>query len=222
MMNEPTHSPNGQSIAWKSAFVAELDRTSTRDRWGLALIAVGWIHLALFLACQAVYDPNVESDPRHLGLWLVELTVSLAAIRLISGRGWYRASPAAGLIVRIWGTFLILTFNVATYNSLTGWELDWFKPVWTTLSTFGFATMAWLIDLRFLIVAVQMYFTGLLMVRFPEWNYLIYGLSWWAALQALGLTLEQRRRRLLAPPHRPASEPTTQAAVLTETAPPSP
>ena len=37
-----------------------------------------------------------------------------------------------------------------------------------------------------------MYFTGLSMVAFPEWQYLIYGVSWWATFQGIGLTLESR------------------------------
>lgn len=186
--------PTTETTSWRAAFLADLDRDAARGRWGLALIVVGWLHLAAFLACHAIYQADIRSDLRHPALWALEVASVIAAFRKVSGPGWWRASPAAGLLVRIWGTFLILTFNVATYNSLTGWSLDWFKPVWTTLSTFGFATMAWLIDLRFLVVAVQMYLTGLVMIRYPHQNYWIYGLSWWAALQAIGFTLEARRR----------------------------
>ncbi len=189
--------PPGPALSgWRPAFLAELDHVAARDRWGLALMTVGWVHLAAFLICHAIYHKDIRSDLRHPGLWVLEVGALLVVFRLFSGPGWWRASPAAALLVRIWGTFLILTFNVATFNNLTGWELDWFKPVWTTLSTFGFATLAWLIDLRFLIVAVQMYFTGLLMIRFPHQNYWIYGVSWWVALQVIGFTLERRRRRL--------------------------
>jgi hypothetical protein len=95
------------------------------------------------------------------------------------------------VVVRVWATYLILAFNAATMNSLMGWSADWFKPSWATLATFGFATMAWLFGLRFLIPAVQMYFTGLLMVQFPHYQYLIFGLSWWLALQAIGLVLRR-------------------------------
>ena len=46
---------------------------------------------------------------------------------------------------------------------------------------------------RYFVPAVQMYFTGLLMVRYPDWQYLIYGVSWWAAFQGTGVILERRR-----------------------------
>ena len=195
----PQNMQTGPS-SWRTQFHNELDRSAARGRWGLALMVVGWVHLAGFLACQAIYQRDVRSDPRHPALWFLEFGAILVVFRLVSGPGWWRASPAGALIVRIWGTFLILTFNLATYNTLTGWEMDWFKPVWTTLSTFGFASMAWLIDLRFLILAVQMYLTGLLMIRFPHQNYAIYGVSWWAALQSVGFVLERRRQRGVSQP----------------------
>lgn len=177
---------------WRSALAADLGSLARRGRWGLALMAVGWVHLAFFLACQHFHDPKVWDDKRHLALWALELATALGIFRARIGRGWFRASPGVGLVVRIWATFLILSFNVAVMNSLTGWSMDWFKPVWATLSTFGFATMAWLFGARFLLPAVQMSFTGLLMIRFPAWNYLIYGVSWWAALQGIGLSIHRR------------------------------
>ena len=155
-------------------------------------MVVGWVHLATFGLCQALVDPKVISDPRHAMLWVVDAAASLAVIRAIAGRGWYRDTPAALLIARLWGTYLILTFSLCTQNILSGWEHDWFKPPWATLASFGFAAMAWLIDFRFLVLAVQMYATGLLMVAFRRWNFLIFGVSWWVALEGLGVFLMLR------------------------------
>ena len=81
------------------------------------------------------------------------------------GRGWIRSSTAMNLVAKLWTTFLILSFNVVTLNSLTGFELHWYKPVWATLSTFLFASLAWLFTPWFLVPAVQMWATGLLMVN---------------------------------------------------------
>ena len=57
--------------------------------------------------------------------------------------------------------------------------------------------MAYLISNWFFAAAVQMYFTGLIMVRYLDLAYVIHGVSWWAVLMIVGGTL-QRRRRLLA------------------------
>src|SRR5262249_40823817 len=108
------------------------------------------------------------------------------------------------VIARLWVTFLILSFNVATLNALTGWESLWFKASWGTLSTFLFATLAWLFTLKFLIPAVMMYFTALLMARYPEWNNLFYGLSWCAAL--LGTAHTVRKAERLGRFHSPSME----------------
>ena len=194
----PTRSHPNEPHGWRFLLMAELTEAAEARPWGPALMAVGWAHLAFFLVCQGAYSGGVRAPWVSLVLWGAELGVVLGALRLVAGRDWFRAAPAVGLIVRVWVTFLILSFNVASLNSLTGWSLDWFKPVWCTLSSFGFATMAWLFGIRYLVPAFQMYFTGLMMVKYPGWNYAIYGASWWLATQYLGMDLVRRRIRIRA------------------------
>ena len=180
---------------WKTALAAELDHVALRDRWGLALMLIGWAHLGTFLICQAMFSAGLRNNLPYLTLWGLELAVNLGIMRRVAGRGWARSTPLAMVLVRVWATFLILSFNVASLNSLTGWEIHWFKPVWATLGTFGFATTAYLTSLWFFVPAVQMYFTGLLMVTFPGYEYAIHGLSWCLAFQGIGGILERRRAR---------------------------
>lgn len=187
--------PASPLTRWKSELVADLERVALRDRWGLALMILGWVHLAIFLTCQILFTIGDRYHTHYVGLWGLEFFINLGVIRRVAGPGWVRASPLGGVIVRVWATFLILSFNVASLNSLTGFSIDWFKPVWATLSSFGFATTAYLVSTWYFVPAVQMYFTGLSMVAFPEWQYLIYGVSWWATFQGIGLTLESRRGR---------------------------
>lgn len=203
---------------WKVLLTADLCRQAVRRPWGPALMAVGWVHLAFFLTCQTSYTAGVRAEWVSVLLWASEVAAVLGVMRLVAGRGWAYESPAVALILRVWVTFLILSFNVASLNTLMGWGLDWFKPAWCTLGSFGFATMAWLFGTRLLVPAFQMYFTGLLIVRFPQWAYLIHGLSWWATLQALGWDLSRRRARLLRTglptdrPHLAAAAPESAAA----------
>jgi hypothetical protein len=201
----PSNAPNATACTltgdaappdWNKALRAELDRAVVQGngRWSRALMAVAWIHLFTFLSCQLLHDPLVERDVRHLVLWIVELVVVILAMRRVAGLGWFWSSPAINVIARLWVTFLILSFNVATLNALTGWESLWFKASWGTLSTFLFAALAWLFTPKFLIPAVQMYFTALLMARFPDWNNLIYGMSWWLALVGTAYFVRKRER----------------------------
>lgn len=188
---------------WKAAWAADLARVASRDRWGLALMTVGWIHLTCFLGCQAMFCAGDLTSWHYVAAWGLELGLALGVLRLLNGPGWHRSTPMAGLLVRVWGTFLILSLNLASMNALTGLDHDWFKPVWATLSTFGFATTAYLLSPWFFVPAVQMYFTGLLMALNPRWNYAIYGASWCLTLQGLGLILEHRRAASNPPPTAP-------------------
>ncbi len=182
---------------WR-ALVADLEQLALQRRWGRALMVVGWVHLGIFLACQVLDSKNVENPWPYLGLWALELLAVLVVMRRLAGRGWAYANPLMKVIARMAATFLILSFNLASLNTLMGRDLsNWFKPAWCTLSTFCFAMMAWLVNLWYLVPAVQMYFTSLLMLVFPGWSYLIYGLSWCLALQGVGLVLERRRNLVL-------------------------
>ena len=110
-----------------------------------------------------------------------------------------RSSHAVNLVAKLWISFLIVSFNAVSLNSFTGFELSWYKPVWATLSTFLFATLAWLFTPLFFIPAVQMWLTGLLMISLPTWSYLIYGVSWWLALMGIAARLRQRERCSMPP-----------------------
>ena len=182
----------------KTAWTADLDRVAARDRWGRALMGVGAIHLGSFLVCQILHSRGDRTGWHFVAIWGAELAASVLLIRALAGRGWHRSSPLAGLIVRVWATFLILSLNLAAMNAMTGLDHEWFKPVLCTLGAFGFMMMAYLVSPWFLAAAVQMYFTGLLMLRNLDSSYLIHGLSWWLTLTTLGLILELRRRRVAA------------------------
>ena len=159
-----------------------------------ALMTIAWIHLGIFLTCQAIYDHAFPYDIRLLGLWGVELFAVTDGDGTIAGPRWFAFSPAVGVVTRFWGRFLILSLNLVMLNALTGWEYRWYKPAWGTLSTFFFAAMAWLFTPRFFILAVQMYFTALLMVAFKDQDNFIYGLSWWIALMGIALTVRRREQ----------------------------
>jgi hypothetical protein len=150
---------------------------------------VACINLVAFTLCQIIYVPDGRADFRHPLLWFLELVAVLAFLRKSLGPGWIRSSSAINLVAKLWTTFLILSFNLVTLNSFTGFELAWYKPVWATLSTFLFASLAWAFSPWFFVPAVQMWATGLLMVNFPDWSFLIYGVSWWLALMGVAIYL---------------------------------
>ncbi|MDX2036888.1 MAG: hypothetical protein SFX72_09565 [Isosphaeraceae bacterium] len=173
-----------------------------RDRWGVGLRIVAWIHLATFLGCEALFSAGERRPPFYLGLWALELFAVVATVRrTVTARGRRTPPRLTGLVVRVWVTFLILQLSAVSLNSLMGLESmdrEWFKPMWATLATFGFAMTAWLTNPWFLVPAVQMSLTALTIVRFPAHAYLIYGLSWFVALHLVAFGLERGRKRRIA------------------------
>lgn len=211
---------------WKTGLLRELDQSAVRRRLAIGLGGVGCIHLATFAVCQSIFDPAIHRDLRQPVLWFLELVAVVVFLRKTLGRGWTRSSTAINLVAKLWTTFLILSFNLVTLNSLTGFDLAWYRPAFATLSTFFFASLAWLFTPWFLIPAVQMWVTGLLMINLPGWAFLIYGVSWWLAL--FGIAILLRRRDLVAqdqedirrflgekPPSIPSSG-TQRSGVLTD------
>jgi hypothetical protein len=184
---------------WRDLLRAEIDGAIVRGggRWSRALVAVAWIHLLAFAGCHALQSPSHEGDPRHILVWFLELVTVFVMMRSIVGRGWFWSPPAIHFVGRLWLTLLILSFSLSTLNATIGWETLWFKAAWGTLSSFFFATLAWLITPRFLVLAVQMYLTALLMARCMQWNNLIYGASWWFALVSIAWTVRRREREAM-------------------------
>jgi len=182
------------SDAWRASLRNDMSRTLDDPRWASGLMAIGWLHLAAFLACEILADPIPKRDFRFPAIWFAELVGVFVVMRLLVGPGWARRGEAVRLTVKLWTTFLILSFNVVALNSLIGFERTWFKPVWGTLSTFFLATLAWLFTPLFFIPAVQMWLTGLMMVQFPNHAYLTYGVSWWLALTGAALCIQRARR----------------------------
>ncbi len=174
--------------------IAALRTAAVRDRWGPAFIAAGVVHLAIFLFCQILFWDGDRAPAHFLPLWGLDLGLSTWILKRSLGRkGGRPPLVLLGVAVRVWVTYFILCFTATSLNKLTGMEVEWFKIAWASLATFGFATMAWLFHLKFLIPAVQMSLTALLIARFPGEAYWIYGVSWCLALGGLGLVLEKGR-----------------------------
>ncbi|WZO99374.1 hypothetical protein EP7_000980 [Isosphaeraceae bacterium EP7] len=185
--------------AWKADQVALTMAFASRKRLGLAFMAMGWAHLGCFLLLQALYNRGFRQPPLYIGIWVAELGANLWLMRQFSGPGWAKSTAILSLLVRIWGTFLLLSFTLVSLNHLMTFSMEWYRSAWTTLSTFGFAMTAYLTTPWFFVPAVQMYFTGLLLAMYPRIGFVAYGVSWWAALQGIGLVLEYKRARSMAP-----------------------
>ena len=169
----------------------QLVREARSRRLGVGFVWLGWFHCLIFACCEFLYLRGDRAAIHYLPLWGIDLAFAVLILRhrlpITPGSGERGWNPVA---LRVWLTFAILCFSSASLNSLTGFEVDWFKISWSLLGTFAFATMAWIFHLAFLIPAVQMSLTGLLIAACPRHSYLIFGVSWLVILNALGCLLE--------------------------------
>lgn len=165
-----------------------------RKRLGIGLIAIGWFHLVIFGFCEFLYLQGDRSALHFLPLWLLDAMFAIMVFRqrvpLVASLD---STQSIRVAFRVWITFAILCLTSASLNAITGFEVDWFKISWAMLSTFGFATMAWIYHLAFLLPAVQMSITALVIASHPNHAYAIFGVSWFLTLHGFGLLLEGNR-----------------------------
>ena len=50
-------------------------------RWGLGLMAIGWVHLATFMSCHVLYVTGDRRAVPYMAVWCLELAVVVALIR---------------------------------------------------------------------------------------------------------------------------------------------
>ncbi len=174
-----------------------------REPWATALVVLGWVHLGVFSICH-VMDQIPAPDLLFLIIWLGDFVLNLVLLRAILGRGWAYRTALAGLILRIYITLAILMFGAVMQNTLTGIDPtdNWYKLAWVGLSTFALMIMSYLTTARFFAGAVVLFLTGLAMTRWPAGSFLLFGLGWWAVLQASGLALIRAKQKI-SPEQRP-------------------
>lgn len=166
-------------------------------RWPLALILVGWLHLAAFSGCYylTIVRDYHESDA-YLGIWLGELLAMGLIFRLCGGprSAALVPGPMELLVRRIWITYFILAFNLGSLNFLRGHRMFEFFPAMASLASFAFLMMTLLVDRRFFAAVLVMFGAGLLMAANFWHAFLIFALAWWLVLQGIGWYLLSQKR----------------------------
>lgn len=166
--------------------------TARERRWGLALLILGWWHLASFLACYyltAVVD--YHGSLGYLAIWLGELC-GLGLIFRLCGGPRPATCPATALelwVRRVRIAYFVLAFNLGSLNTLRGHAMYEFFPAIASLASFAFLMLSFVLDRRFYIATLAMFASGLLMAAFFQHAYLIFAVAWWGVLECIGLTL---------------------------------
>lgn len=181
--------------------VEQFERTAAVEKHWLIYALLGWEHLAACGVSHFLVHVKELQQPRwlYVAVWLVQIFVAVATIKLISGRSRIEESPIEPINKRVWTMFLFLCINVAVLNVVSGQPIFVFMPALATLSSFGFTFMTSLISRRFMAAGLVMFATGILMAKFQSYEFLIYGAGWLVVLQTLSVILWRRRRTFFRP-----------------------
>jgi hypothetical protein len=182
------------------AAVGQLRRTVALENHWLIYVLLGWEHLAACAATHylvAVLELQRPYRWPYLVVWAAWVLVAGLTVWLVRRPCPGEPSPLAAKLRRVWLVYFLLCGNVVGLNVTAGLPVFVFLPVLHTLGTFAFSLMTVLLSARFLSASLFLFVTGFLSARFPEYGFLIYGISWLVLLETLGLVLQRDRQALV-------------------------
>jgi hypothetical protein len=164
------------------------------ERWWLVWVAVGVHMLAGSLLLQWLIWRG--ADRATLAAVLAALAAILfLLIRLIHRRSGGRRTSTETCLWWVWTTHILCTFAFAVLEAIAGLPPLVLAPAFALLCAFAFSMMAMVTDRFFLAHAVLFVCVAAAMTAWREWQFVIYGVAWFAVLVALGVY-----QRLTAPP----------------------
>jgi hypothetical protein len=173
----------------------QLADTARQRRWGLALLLVGWLHLATFGACYYLtIARDYHGAAGYLALWLSELCGMWLIFRLCGGRRQSAAMPLELFVRRVWIAYFFLVFNLGSLNTLRGHQMFEFFPASASLASFAFIMLTLVVNLQFFGAVVVMFAAGLLMAAHLHHAFLIFAIAWWLVLTGIGAKLGRHPR----------------------------
>jgi hypothetical protein len=183
---------------WESLhreMVEQFERTAAVENHWLIYALLGWENFAACTISHYLLEIKQLQGPRwiYVAVWLPQISIALATIKLVSGRPRTDESPIEPINKRIWTMFLFLSINIAVLNVAAGQPIFLFMPALAALSAFGFTFLTSLISRRFMAAGFTMFVTGILMATFRECQFLLYGAGWLVVLQALSFILLRQR-----------------------------
>src|ERR1700733_7808425 len=91
-----------QPMSGLAADVADLYAVAMRDRWGLALVWVGLVHLVIYVFCQWIFGRGDRAESHFVSLWCLDAVVGVLIFRrFLSRRAGGRSPALLPLVVRV-------------------------------------------------------------------------------------------------------------------------
>jgi|GEM_PF-6421729 len=179
----------------------QFERTAAAEHHWLIYMLLG---LEMLAAC-AVSHYFVEvlglQDPDrwpYLVLWIGQILLAILTVKAVSSFGRpTEESPIEPMNKRLWLMFVFLSMNIAVLNVVAGHAVFVFLPALAALSSLAFTALTCFVSRRFTSAGILMFVTGILIARYPQYGFLIYGAGWFIVLETLGLIFLLKRPKWL-------------------------
>lgn len=178
----------------------EFERTGFCDNFWLTYTLLGWTNLAACAVSHYLVEVvQWQEYWPYFVVWVVQILVALAAIRLGGNSLQADHLPLLAFVNRVDLIFLLLCWNVALLNVMLGLPVFTLLPLLATLSSFLLLVFSLTLSRKLVLAALTMFATGTLIAQFPHVGFLLYGFGWLLVLQTLGVIFYRKRQRWLDP-----------------------
>jgi hypothetical protein len=131
-------------------------------------------------------------------LWAIILPVNMTSIFLLKSHEAGAWTFFESMIWLIWTTFIGATLLASVANYLLGFRIDQLGLVVAVLSAYAFSMMGGMMGKRWFVGATLFALAALAVGAFPNWQFIILGLTWGIVQFVAGATLHAQRKRRLA------------------------
>jgi hypothetical protein len=203
---EPPRATTGAVDREQAAEALEVLRRvveQTRDdtvlqNWGIIWILHGALYCAGFLGTHVLFATGQREPPAFVMLWGAAIGLGLlTALTLRRERAGARTFVETQLW-SIWLTFIAAVSLVAILNHAMGLQAFFLGPVIGVLAAVAFSAMGSLMGKRWYLGAGIFAIVAIAMARWPDWQFVILGVSWGLAQTGGGVLLHRARKRRLA------------------------
>lgn len=157
------------------------------ERWWLIWIVLGIQVLLTNTITQLLLWSGENRPVVYFVLWGVHTALMPLIIFFIHRRSGGQRSASETYLWWIWVSFVLCALSIGALNQLAGLPLFFDAPVLGLLAAFAFSIMAMVTHRFFLLCTAVFLGVMLAMSFFPHVQFLIYGMTWFILLGAIGI-----------------------------------
>jgi len=171
---------------------------TTLQNWGVIWMVHAFTNATGFVLTNVLFWRGYQSPWPYALLWTIVLAINMSAIFVL------KAQPAGAwtffesMIWLIWMTFIGAVILTGVVNHVSGFRVLQLGPIIAVLSASAFSMMGGMMGRRWFIGTGLFALVAVAMAAFPQWQFVLLGLSWGLVQLVAGIVLHRERLRRLA------------------------